>query len=108
MGPPVSVVGCSVTPYNGRPMISLRRKTNARKGPGRVDRDHGSKIERILAALDQATNPTEMDLPGFRLEALKGRRKGHYSVWVSGSWRMTFRFQGTQAVDIDYVEMETG
>lgn len=87
-------------------MVSLRRKSRPQKGPGRVDRDHASKIERILAALDQATEPTEMDLPGFQLEALKGRRRGHYSVRVSGTWRMTFRFQGTQAVDIDYVNFE--
>ncbi len=45
-----------------------------------------------------------MDLPGFRLEPLRGEKKGHYSVWVSGNWRMTFRFQVSQAVDIDYSE----
>ena len=95
-------------------MLSLRRKKpqqtpqsgSGRRGPARVERDHTSKIERILAALDQAIEPHEMDLPGFRLQALKGKRKGHYSVWVSGNWRMTFRFHGAQAVDIDYVESE--
>ena len=92
-------------------MISLLRKkpqpapsASGRKGPARVERDHASKIERILAALDQATLPAEMDLPGFRLQRLKGKKKGHYSVWVSGNWRMTFRFHGHQAVDIDYID----
>ena len=108
MGPVELIVGCSVTPYNGRSMISLRRKSATRRGPARVDRDHASKIERILAALEQATEPAEMDLPGFRLKALKGRRKGHYCVWVSGTWHMTFRFQGSQALDIDYVDLEAG
>ena len=95
-------------------MISLRRKKpqhtqasrSGRRGPARVERDHASKIERILAALDQATEPAEMDLPGFRLQTLRGKKKGHYSVWVSGNWRMTFRFHGPQAVDIDYVNSE--
>jgi proteic killer suppression protein len=93
-------------------MMSLLRKkpqqtpgsASSRRGPARVERDHASKIERILAALDQATLASEMDLPGFRLAPLKGKKKGHYSVWVSGNWCMTFRFHGHQAVDIDYID----
>ena len=45
-----------------------------------------------------------MDLPGFRLHALKGRLKGHYAVSVSGNWRVTFRFEEGEAVDVDYVD----
>ena len=82
----------------------MPRPSGASRGPARVERDHASKIERILAALDQATGPEEMNLPGFRLQALKGKKKGHHAVWVSGNWRMTFRFHGQQAVDIDYVD----
>ena len=44
-----------------------------------------------------------MELPGFRLHALKGRLKGHYAVSVSGNWRVTFRFEDGEAVDVDYV-----
>ena len=43
-----------------------------------------------------------MNLPGFRLHALKGRLKGHYAVSVSGNWRVTFRFEDGEAVDVDY------
>jgi proteic killer suppression protein len=43
-----------------------------------------------------------MALPGLRLHALKGDRKGTWSVTVSGSWRMTFSFDGKDAVDVDY------
>jgi proteic killer suppression protein len=45
-----------------------------------------------------------MDLPGFRLHPLKGKSKGHFSVWVSGNWRVTFRFEGVDAVDVDYAD----
>ena len=45
-----------------------------------------------------------MDLPGFRLHALKGRLKGHSAVSVSGNWRVTFRFEEVEAVDVDYVD----
>jgi len=43
-----------------------------------------------------------MDLPGWRLHRLKGARKDQWSVWVSGSWRVTFTFEGQGATDIDY------
>jgi proteic killer suppression protein len=44
-----------------------------------------------------------MNLPGWKLHPLKGRElKGHFSVWVSGNWRMTFKFDGTDAVLVDY------
>ena len=45
-----------------------------------------------------------MDLPGFRLHALKGRLKGHYTVSISGNWRVTFRFEYGEAADVDYVD----
>ncbi len=45
-----------------------------------------------------------MDLPGFQLHALNGRVKGHYAVSVSGNWRVTFRFEDGEAVDVGYVD----
>ena len=74
------------------------------KRSAKVVRSHVSKLERILSALHEATVPHEMDLPGFRLHPLKGRSKGYFSVWVSGNWRVTFRFDGVDAVDVDYVD----
>ena len=70
----------------------------------KVNRSHIAKLERILSSLDEATAPYEMDIPGFRLHPLKGRGKGFFSVWVSGIWRVTFRFEGVDAVDVDYVD----
>ena len=45
-----------------------------------------------------------MDLPGFRLHPLKGHWKGHWAVSVSGNWRVTFRFEGGDAYDVDYLD----
>ncbi len=45
-----------------------------------------------------------MDLPGFRLHPLKDVLRGLYAVSVSGNWRVTFRFEGGHAVDVDYVD----
>ena len=74
------------------------------KRSAKVERSHIAKLERILSALDEATGSDEMDIPGFRLHQLKGKRKGFFSVWVSGNWRVIFRFDGVDVVDVDYVD----
>lgn len=58
----------------------------------------------ILAALDFSLGPAGMDIPGFRLHALKGRLKGDNAVSVSGNWRVTFRSEQGEAADVDYVD----
>ncbi len=65
---------------------------------------HAAKLKRILTALDRSSGPDGMDLPGFRLHRLKGNLKSHYAVSVSGSWRVTFRFEDGHAVDVDYLD----
>ena len=72
--------------------------------PAKVAAGHVEKLARILSALDRSSGPEGMDLPGFRLHPLKGRLKGLYGVSVSGNWRVTFRFEDGQAVDVDYVD----
>ena len=70
----------------------------------RVAPEHVDKLQDILAVLDFSSGPAGMDLPGFRLHALKGRLKGHYAVSVSGNWRVTFRFDDGEAADVDYAD----
>ena len=70
----------------------------------RVAPEHVQKLRDVLAALDRSRRLADMDLPGFRLHALKGGLAGHYAVRVSGNWRVTFRFEDGQAVDVDYVD----
>ena len=61
----------------------------------------GVRIERILDRLDAATRPDDMNLPGYRFHRLKGDRAGTYAVTVTGSWRITFAFEGEDAAGID-------
>ena len=70
----------------------------------RVAPEHGKRLRDILGVLDRSRGPEDMNLPGFRLHALKGGRAGHYAVSVSGNWRVTFRFEDGDAVDVDYVD----
>jgi proteic killer suppression protein len=44
-----------------------------------------------------------MDLPGFRLHALKGDLEGFWAVTVRANWRVIFRFTGADAFDVDCV-----
>ena len=43
-------------------------------------------------------------LPGMRLHPLKGNLAGHWSVAVSGNWRIVFRFANGNAWDIDLMD----
>jgi proteic killer suppression protein len=70
----------------------------------RVLSEHVSKVERILARLDEASEISNMDLPGFRLHPLKGDLVGRWSVTVSGNWRIVFRFEAGNAADVDLVD----
>ena len=63
---------------------------------------HAARLKRQLAQLDHATGPQDMNLPGWKLHPLRGDLSGHWSVWVSGNWRLTFEFAGTDAVAVDY------
>ncbi|HQZ01705.1 MAG TPA: type II toxin-antitoxin system RelE/ParE family toxin [Thauera sp.] len=63
---------------------------------------HASKLARQLARLHAAKAPEDMNLPGWRLHALVGGLTGHYSVSVNGNWSLTFRFDGADAVLVDY------
>ena len=70
----------------------------------KVAQTHVARLLRILTALDSSGSPEGMDLPGFRLHALRGRMKGRYAVSVSANWRVTFRFEAGHAVDVDYLD----
>ncbi len=65
---------------------------------------HAAKIGRLLAQLDQAGSPRDMNLPGWRLHELKGHMAGHWSVTVNGNWRITFRFVDGDAEVVDYLD----
>ena len=60
-----------------------------------------ARIERVLAQLDNATMPDEMNVPGLRFHGLKGKDKGRYAVDASGNWRITFGWNGKNAIDVD-------
>ena len=71
---------------------------------GGVRPDHLEKIENILAVLNRAGEPEDLNLPGFHLHPLKGNLKGFWSVPVRANWRITFRFQEGDVDEVDLVD----
>ena len=61
-------------------------------------------VERILTVLDSATTPQALDVPRYRLHPLKGGLKGMWSVTVRANWRIVFRFEGTDAFDVELID----
>lgn len=62
------------------------------------------RTRRILADLDAAVQPGDMNLPGYRLHRLTGDRRGQWSVRVSGNWRIVFRFEDGVAIGVTLVD----
>jgi toxin HigB-1 len=69
-----------------------------------VSREVVEKTTRVLARLDVATRPEELKLPGFGLHRLEGELGGYWSIAVQGKWRMIFRFDAGDMIDVDLIE----
>lgn len=63
---------------------------------------HAKRLRLQLAALDGAIGPQGMSLPGWKLHQLAGNLAGHWAVTVNGNWRLTFRFDGREAILVNY------
>jgi proteic killer suppression protein len=66
--------------------------------------EHVAKLRDILARLEAASSISDMDLPGFRLHPLKGQMKGFWALVVRANWRVVFRFEAANAVDVDLMD----
>jgi proteic killer suppression protein len=67
-----------------------------------VSVEHAKRLKLILALLETAESIEDMDLPGLNPHELKGKRKGTWSVKVSGNWRVTFRLEQGDAFEVNY------
>lgn len=102
----MSVLTSSRPQHSSRMIIGFRHKgleafyrTDSTRG---IQAAHAKRLRIILAMLDVTKESQDMNQPGLRLHPLKGEHKGHWSVWVNGNWRVTFRFAGTDVELVDY------
>ena len=76
--------------------LQLFFETGSKAG---IQPHHAARLAHQLAILNTAAQPRDMNIPGWRLHQL---HNGHWSIWVNGNWRMTFLFEGPDAVLVDY------
>jgi toxin HigB-1 len=67
-----------------------------------IQPSHAGKLRILLTTLDNAKRPDDMNAPSWKLHGLTGDLAGHYSVHVNGNWRITFTFEGEDAVLVNY------
>lgn len=72
--------------------------------PTGIKPEHVTRLKIILQRLNAATCGKDMDTPGMKFHALKGELKGFYSVTVNKNWRIIFKFEGKDAILVDYLD----
>jgi proteic killer suppression protein len=70
----------------------------------KVRADQVAKIRRVLQRLNAARTVDEVDAPSFKLHPLKGNLRGLWAVSVSGNWRVAFRFEESDAFDVNLID----
>jgi proteic killer suppression protein len=67
-----------------------------------IQPSHAAKLSVQLFQLSRARSASDMNAPGWGLHSLRGELKGHWTVRVNGNWRLTFAFEGQDAILVDY------
>ena len=67
-----------------------------------IQPSHATKLARQLRQLNDARTASDMNMPGWKWHPLSGDLSGHWSVWVNGNWRLTFAFEGEDAILVNY------
>ena len=75
----------------------FERNSSRAIGAGEVKR-----VRRVLHRLDIAESVQQLNLPGWQLHELRGPRAGTWSIRVTRTWRVTFRFEDGDVYDINY------
>ena len=102
----IEIDTCNVARYTEAVIRSFKHKGLERfflrGSKAGIQAPHASRLRLILSRLHASMNPRDMNLPGLFLHELKGKDRGVWSVRVSGNWRVTFRFDGPDAIDVNY------
>ena len=61
-------------------------------------------VQEIVTVLDGAVTLQALNLPAYHLHPLKGDLQGFWSVTVRANWRIVFRFEGTDAFDVELID----
>ena len=84
--------------FKHKGLAELFNTGSARK----VQAKHAGRLKLILTMLNAATHAGQLNAPGLQLHPLKGKPTGRYAVWVDENFRVIFRFEAANAVEVDY------
>ena len=83
--------------FRNKGLLELWEKGRTSK----IDARMQSRILRRLDALNAATEPGDLNLPGFDFHGLRGFVPVRYSIHVNGPWCITFEFADGEALKVD-------
>ena len=63
---------------------------------------HATRLAEQLTLLNSVKRPDQMNVPAWCLHPLRSDLRQHWAVSVNGNWRLTFRFEGEDAILVDY------
>jgi toxin HigB-1 len=66
--------------------------------------EHAKRLKVLLQLLNAAKGAEQMNLPGLDFHKLIGNKKGFYSIAVRANWKIIFKFDGENAVLVDYLD----
>ncbi len=82
--------------FRSKALRSFWEKGNGRRLPV----ENHDRVRRQLLAVDAAIRPEDLNLPGFGFHGLNSNPR-RWSIWVTGNYRITFGWDGDDALDID-------
>ena len=75
----------------------------------RLPRDIQAVARRKLRMLNSAKRLEDLRIPpANRLEALKGKRKGRFSIRINDQWRVCFTWSAGNAGEVEIVDYHRG
>ena len=89
-----------ITHFADRRLQALHLRGDGRRLPPAMI----SRIQEMLDDLDASADPLDMNLPRYRLHQLSGDLAGFWSVHVTANWRIIFRFDDGDAVDVRLID----
>jgi len=69
-----------------------------------IQSGHTKRLKIILQRLNAAIKPDDMNTPGMKFHKLTGKLKNFYAVAVNKNWRVIFKFDGQNAILVDYCD----
>ncbi|MGA3303397.1 MAG: type II toxin-antitoxin system RelE/ParE family toxin [Methylovirgula sp.] len=67
-----------------------------------INRPFHARIIERLDVMDAAAALRDLNVPGYDFHQLKGHKPPRYSIHVNGPWCLTFEFDGTDLLKVDF------